>query len=438
MTEKPTLQELNRIYQQRHRAKKREKLGIDKYRQDARTYMQTYREERNKAEGYVKPEPVVRIAEPARKPPDRPKIEMKVKKFNRNKKTTKKQENRIELLKLRLKSKSIRDNSLRTYVSNHIKIYKMFTGDTSDKADTLGGWKGELVKALNNQTYDDGLHEVISYFKEIQQVIEALRDTTTSPNSLKSYIGAITALLGRLDGPEYDAEYEYASNTNIQAQKEYTEIRDLNELSPEEMAKIQKMKFDDDSIASNTEKLTSLRDQALYITYMYIPRRLEMGTVRVRFDNKKDTELTSGNYLMVNKDTIPDRFIFNEYKTSQKYKQQVVVVRDEIKPYLHEYILKSNFKTNDLLFPIARSNKEADLNFSKTFTSVFNKVYDPDNKKKKKTRLENYTNQDLRTAYATYWMASAKNKTEKNKISDALSHSFTVNEQYNKTNIKKE
>lgn len=439
MTEKLTLAEKNRIYQQRHRAKMREQLGIDKYRQDVRTYMQHYREERNKAEGYVKPEPVVRLAEPARKPPERPKIEIKLKTFNKNKKNTKKQENRIALLKLNLKSKSIRDNTLKTYVNNHIKIYKMFTGDTSEQANTMGGWKDELIKALKNQTYDDGLLEVISYFKEIQQVIEALRDTTKNPNSFKSYVGAITSLLGRLDGSEYDAQYEYASNTNIQAQKEYTEIRDLNELSPEEMAKIQKMKFDNESIASNTKKLISIRDQALYITYMYIPRRLEMGTVRIIFDNKKNTELTSGNYLML-KDTIPDRFIFNNYKTSGKYKQQIVDVPEQVKPYLHKYILKNNFKTNDLLFPIARSNKEEDTNFSKTFTKVFNKVYDPENNKKdkEKTRLENYTNQDLRIAYATYWMASASNKAMKKKISNALSHSFDVNEDYVKTNVKKE
>lgn len=431
MSSKDTLAEKNRIYQQRHRAKMREQKGIDKYREEARTYMQTYREERNKAEGYVKPEPVVRLAEPARKPPENLQKEIKLKSFNRDKKKTKKQENRLQLLKLNLKSKSLADKSLNSYIAKHIVMYKLFTGDT--KSETMGGWKQEVLKALKNQTYDTGLHKVISYFRKIEEVVSTLKKEQTKPNVFKSYIGAITALLGRLDG--FDAEYEYASNLGVVLQKEYTEVRDLNELSAEELVKINKIQFDDKSIAENIKKLTNLKDKALYATYMYIPRRLEISTVRIR-SNDKNTD-KSGNYLIL-RNTIPDRFIFNEYKTSDKYKRQVVDVPEQIKPVLHEYILERKLESGNVLFPLARSKSEVDSNFSKTFTNVFNQVYDEHNNKKRRTRLENFTNQDLRTAYATYWIARAKNTTDKKIISNALSHSFEINEHYNKTNVKKE
>jgi hypothetical protein len=74
----------------------------------------------------------------------------------------------------------------------------------------------------------------------------------------------------------------------------------------------------------------------------------------------------------------------------------------------------------------AHHEGKQDDNFSKRLSRVFSKVYG-----------ENITNQDLRTAYATYFTTRAKNKTEKNKVANALSHSFEVNEQYVKVNVKK-
>lgn len=415
-----TLAEKNRIYQQRYRAKVREQVGDDQFLEEKKLYMKKYRETRNQTEGYVKPDPVGRLAQPARRPPVQPKKEITLKAINDSKKKTQKQQNRIQLLKLNLRAKPLTENSIKDYIAKHVKMYKMFTGD--EDSQTLGGWKQEVEKALRGQAYDDGLNDVLYYFKEIQAVIKALREKYTKDNSFKGYIGAITALLGRLD--EFDTEYEYISNIGIVLQKEYTEVRDLNELTAEELAKINKIQFDDKSIADNVNKLESLRDQALYATYMYIPRRLEISTVVIR-NNDKNTQ-TKGNYLIL-KNTVPDRFIFNDYKTSSSYHRQVVDVPEQIQPILHEYILTDDLGTDNFLFHLTRDKKEADSNFSKTFSSVFTKVYG-----------ENVTNQDLRTAYATYWNSKAKNKSDKNKVSQALSHSFETNEQYVKTNIKKE
>ncbi len=198
----------------------------------------------------------------------------------------------------------------------------------------------------------------------------------------------------------------------------------MNELTAEELAKINKIQFDDKSIADNIKKLKNIEEKTLYAIYMYIPRRLEVGTVRIR-SNDKNT--TTGNYLILNKNSVPDRFIFNDYKTSKTYHRQIVDVPEQIQPILHEYVLDKNLQTDEVLFSLERSKKEVDDNFSKRLSRVFSKVYG-----------ENITNQDLRTAYATYFTTRAKNKTEKNKVANALSHSFEVNEQYVKTNVKKE
>lgn len=425
MPEKRTLAEANRIYQQRHRVKLRKNLGNDLYLQEQRDYMRIYRDARNHAEGYVKPAPVVKLVKPPHpKPSAQPQTVIQFKEVNRGKKKTKKQQDRIELLKARLKNKPLRGNSLNGYVSKHINMYKMFTGDDSQ---TLNGWKQDLIKALQGHQYDHGLHEVISYFKQIKEVLESLHERfKDKESSYKAFVGAITGLLGRLQTNEYDTEYEYASNTGIVLQKEYTESRDLNELPEEEMTKISKILFDDQSITDNIKKLTTLRDKALYAIYMYIPRRLEVGSVIIRL-NDKNTDKKE-NYLILNGPAmVPDRFIFNRYKTSSSYHQQVVDVPEQIQPIIHEYIIENNLKKDDYLFPLARSakEKEADSGFSKKLSNVLSQVYGM-----------NVTNQDLRTAYATYWNQKAKSKADKNKVATALSHSYEVNEQYVKTNIK--
>ena len=139
------------------------------------------------------------------------------------------------------------------------------------------------------------------------------------------------------------------------------------------------------------------------------------------------------------RNTVPDRFIFNDYKTSHTYHRQIVDVPEQIQPILHEYVLENNLQTDEYLFSLARSRKEADSNFSRRFTDVFTKVYGEKLEKGKMRKKEDtFSNQDLRTAYATYWNKRANNKADKNKVSNALSHSFETNEQYTKTNIKKE
>jgi hypothetical protein len=401
----------------------REKLGDEKYKERKNAYMKEYRDERMKREGYIRPEPVkpIPIAKPA-KPPITVQKEIELPDIKRGKKTTKKQENRIQLLKLNLKSKTLSPKTIKDYVAKHVIMYKLFTGD--EESQTMGGWKQEVLRVLEGKDYDDGLHEVISYFEEVKQVVKDLRERYTSDSSFKGMVNAITGLLGRLDDGAYEDEYQYVSSLGIVLQKEYTEVRDLNELTAEELAKINKIQFDDKSIADNIKKLKDLEEKALYAIYMYIPRRLEVGTVHIRFNDKNTT---NGNYLILNKNSVPDRFIFNDYKTSKTYHRQIVDVPEQIQPILHEYVLDKNLQTDEVLFSLERSKKEVDDNFSKRLSRVFSKVYG-----------ENITNQDIRTAYATYFTTRAKNKTEKNKVANALSHSFEVNEQYVKTNVKKE
>jgi hypothetical protein len=417
MDKKQTLMEKNRLYQQRYAEKKRLELGDEAYREQHNKKIQAYREQRKKDEGYVKKPPV----EPIMKAPKQlqPKRDLKLKPVNENKKQTKKEVNQFDLQKLKLMAKTLSQTSVDNYVSKHTKIYEIMTGEFMN-----GTTKGEIKKAILGQTYDDDLADVLYYFdsENIRDCIFQLNEEFPTPNTFKTYTTAITALLGRMSG--FNTSYEYVSTLGKDLQKEYVEERGKNEVSQEDYDKIQLLKFDDKSIKQNINKLTNLKDQSLYAIYMYIPRRLELRTVRIR---KNTTNTDNGNYVILNRNDIPIEFIFNDYKTAKAYKQQTIPIPVEIQPFLHEYILRENLKTDDFLFPLGRDSREPlkQSIFSQYFTKVFNDVYG-----------KRISNQILRIGYATYFTKGTKS--QKQKVADALSHSYSVNEEYVKLEIKKE
>ena len=419
---KATLAEKNRMYQQRHRAKLKKALGIDKFKEEQRTYMSEYRAQRNIDEGYVKPEPVVRIKEPESLKPMIYDTEIILKPIKENRKMNKRDEADINLQRLKLIKKQLTDKSIENYTQNISIIHRLITGEA------LGGFRQEIIKALKGQKYDKDLESEFAYFKanKLQDTIKTMKQKYPKPNTFKAYINSVTAILGRIEG--FDTEYSYISDIGKNLQAEYTVQRDLNEATQEELDIIDKVKFDDKSIMSNIKKLKELRDKVLYAMYMYIPRRLEMRTLRIRYNSDKGTD--SGNYIIAydTRSGFEYELIFNEYKTAQTYHKQRYTVPKTIQPILEEYIETSKFKTDEYLFHMRRDKRESfdEGRFSTEFSTIFEKVYD--------VRIKN---QLLRIAYATYWTPKSKNLAEKKKVSEYyLSHDLQTNEQYLKTNLK--
>jgi hypothetical protein len=413
------LQEANKIYTQRYREKQREKLGNEEYKKVKSDYMKLYRENRMKKEGYVKPERVQEV--PIERPPE-PTKRIILKPVNTIKKTTvkgKKQIATVELQQSKLKLKPLSETSIKNYLQNITVLHH----DLMKKP--LGTFKQEIIKALKGQNFDaNGLKNELSYFKKdkVPDTIQHLREKYSNENTFKTKINSITSLLGRLQG--FNDEYSYFSNLNIELQKEYTKNRDLNEITADEMATLKLIDFNTEKINKNLQKLDKIQDKALYIIYMFIPRRLEIRDVKIK---KNITDKDTGNYVKLDRYNVPNEFIFNSYKTDKTYGRQIIDVPDAVKEILYEYIDEYALTTNDYLFPLQRSNKEPieQSAFSKYFSNVFKKVYG-----------KPVTNQMLRIAYATYWTTRAKNLAEKKKISfTQLSHDLVTNEQYVKLYI---
>lgn len=54
------------------------------------------------------------------------------------------------------------------------------------------------------------------------------------------------------------------------------------------------------------------------------------------------------NYIYIDKNEI--KIIMNNYKTKEKYKQQIINIKDPLKTHIYNYIKKNNLKYNDFLF----------------------------------------------------------------------------------------
>jgi hypothetical protein len=91
--------------------------------------------------------------------------------------------------------------------------------------------------------------------------------------------------------------------------------------------------------------------------------------------NKDNLDDDNDNYLVI---TPPYKFIFNNYKTNDKYGQQEIPVMDgDLINLIKKYIAYSKLKVGDyLLGQTTDKNKViAEPNFSNKLTQIFQKVY---------------------------------------------------------------
>jgi hypothetical protein len=163
---------------------------------------------------------------------------------------------------------------------------------------------------------------------------------------------------------------------NIEINRTIQEKRDDNELRDDERETI--IPLDKTTILSGLEKLNNMRDKLIFGLYTLQPcRRLEYRYMKItketnidKLDDKDD------NYLVIS--TSPYKFIFNNYKTNDKYGQQEIpVMDDDLNNLINKYINYYKLKSGDYLIGQTTDKKKviAESNFSNKITEVFRKVY---------------------------------------------------------------
>jgi len=244
-----------------------------------------------------------------------------------------------------------------------------------------------------------------------------MREKYPNENSLKVYLTPYTKMLAILStiDESFKKKHEFYSKYIMDLHQRYEYERDNNEVSEEDANKII-TDFTTSTILSNMENLETTEEKMIYGLYTLLPpRRLEycgvvLITQGLRYKMRDDT-----NYLIMKKRT-PDRFVWNNYKTSNTFGRVEVEIPEELKALILSYIKENNLKTHQKILDYKKAN------FVRIITNIFNKIYQD----------ANITIRWVRISYATYLNSLNISNNEREKIAIKMGHGVVQSSKYRK------
>ena len=210
-------------------------------------------------------------------------------------------------------------------------------------------------------------NNIIKFINDVHKIY-------TKETTLYSMLSPFANILSRL--PTYNNSYQQIAITCKNCMNNYNEIRDDNKVEPVDEGKI--FNFNPDDVKNHIDtKLKTDLDKAIAACYsLQPPRRLEFQFMLIT--NITDTSILINenyNYLIMKED-IPYCFVYNKYKTYTTYKQQIILVNDDVKPYLCKYINNLKNPIDNYLFGSndnMQQNKKFGTKLSKIFYNMYNK-----------------------------------------------------------------
>lgn len=289
-------------------------------------------------------------------------------------------------------------------------IHSKYTNKSIDETIMTRILKGDATK--DDEAY---LDENISYidFDKINCFVEFLKQFYENSQTISTYLYPYAIISSYFD--KYAKSYQYLTKVRRVLDAVYNDTRDKNIIT--DPTKVISYKPED--ITKKLEEIDIIKDRLIVALYMLIPpRRSEMASV-ILTDITDITKLTDKNYLITAKTGY--KFVFNEYKTSKTYGQQVVEVPKELKKIIDNYTRTYYIKLKNYLFPIINDSKNhiTLANFTALISTVFTKVY--------KTPI---TLNDIRMSASTYNDAQNNTLKDDKLFAKAMGHSYTTDKQY--------
>ena len=103
--------------------------------------------------------------------------------------------------------------------------------------------------------------------------------------------------------------------------------------------------------------ISTLRAYTLFSMLSRIPTRNDASNMmyisQKAYKKLSDEEKQQNNYLVNERNNM--KFIYNVYKTSKKYGENVIPVPPELKPVMRLYIKLMDYKIGDNIFPMSRN-----------------------------------------------------------------------------------
>tara|TARA_R110001599_G_scaffold51613_2_gene144965 strand:+ start:12 stop:599 length:588 start_codon:yes stop_codon:yes gene_type:complete len=110
-----------------------------------------------------------------------------------------------------------------------------------------------------------------------------------------------------------------------------------------------------DKLNQNERQL--IKAYTIFSSLVRIPVRNDLAGLifisKTTYNKLSDKEKEENNYLVQLKNNL--QYIFNEYKTAKKYKENVIDIPKDLQKILRMYIKFNDYKVGDVIFPISKN-----------------------------------------------------------------------------------
>ena len=306
----------------------------------------------------------------------------------------------------------MKEKTIQQYTKVIIRVHPIFV--KTKKIDEL---RDVISKVFNDNINDNDvvyLKKNLKYLKNPQKFIDKIKEIYNNVSTQKGYIVPFVVLCRILkDDKMFLKAHEYLSKQAMVLNEAYEAVRDDNVVSDEDAAKII-TDYDKDALLANVDKLDKPLHKLLYSLYVFTPpRRNEYQNIFiVNYKSRLDKDK---NYILLNK-KYPEHFVFNNYKTADKYGSQKIDIPPELAKIIYNYIKENKLKSGDKLIILSVNNYIQ--NIKKAFKIVYG--------------IDGITTRWLRISYATYIDNIKISNNEKNKIVENMAHSAQQSSKYRK------
>ena len=306
----------------------------------------------------------------------------------------------------------MKEKTIQQYTKVIIRVHPIFV--KTKKIDEL---RDVISKVFNDNINDSDiiyLKKHLKYLKQPNKFIDKIKEIYTNVSTQKGYIVPFVVLCRILkDDKMFLKAHEYLSQQAMALNEAYEAIRDDNVVSDEDAAKII-TDYDKDALLANVDKLDKPLHKLLYSLYVFTPpRRNEYQNIFiVNYKSRLDKDK---NYILLNK-KYPEHFVFNNYKTADKYGSQKIDIPPELAKIIYNYIKENKLKSGDKLISLSVNNYIQ--NIKKAFKIVYG--------------IDGITTRWLRISYATYIDNVKMSNNDKNKIVENMAHSTQQSSKYRK------
>jgi len=235
---------------------------------------------------------------------------------------------------------NLKHNSVKQYEAQLRKLRNIFKSDNYDFLK-----KPEKVK--------DNIQEL--HFTSQRNIYNAIVILLMALNGDKEYDKLIQTYGEMRD--ELNNKYEQEQKSGVISDKQKANFVDMSEIeSMISHLRSQVMPLKKKNKLTKMD-ISTIRAWVLYNMLSRIPTRNDASNMlyisQKSYKLLTDQEKKEHNYLVNERNNM--KFIYNVYKTSKKYGENVITVPADLKPIMRTYIKLMNYKTGDNIMPMSRN-----------------------------------------------------------------------------------